>query len=370
MNVKDLTTPCFLVDIDILEENIRGFQRIADKNNTQLWPMLKTHKSTEITKMQIEAGAEGVLTGTLDEAEAVVDKLKVKKVMLAYPVLGRANLERVRRLSKKTHLYIAIDSLEVAESISEVIGDDTIEYLLIYDSGLGRFGVSIDRSLKLIKEISSLSNLRFAGVCTHTGQVYGVSDRSGIALSVKSEIEVTREIVELLRENNLSPQIVATGTTPTYSEAVKSDLITALRPGNYVFFDAIQVALGVAVESQCSLTVMATIVSHPREDLFILNCGSKCLGLDKGAHGSSLTRGYGIVKDHSELEITGLSEEVAKVQIKGKTNLKIGDILEIIPNHSCSAANMTSYLVGHRKGTVERYISVDMRGNSLKPCVK
>ncbi|MGL4634174.1 MAG: alanine racemase, partial [Cetobacterium sp.] len=98
----------------------------------------------------------------------------------------------------------------------------------------------------------------------------------------------------------------------------------------------------------------------------ILDCGSKCLGLDQGAHGNSLTKGFGIVKNHPELTVIGLSEEVAKVKKEGPSALKIGDKIEIIPNHSCSAANMTNYLIGHRAGTIEKIIEVDIRGNSRK----
>lgn len=369
MNIKDLTTPCFLVDLDIMERNIKKFQEIACENKTELWPMLKTHKSTEITRMQMEAGATGVLTGTLDEAEAVVEKVGVKRVMLAYPVLGEVNIKRVKELNKKAEVYIALDGIEGAREISHLLGGDEIKYLIIFDSGLGRFGVSPEKAASLVQEIERFQNLKFAGVCTHTGQVYGVSGKGDLPKVIEKEIETTQKVVKNLEEAGFKAEIVATGTTPTFFEAVKSETINASRPGNYVFFDAIQIALGAATVEDCSLTVMATILSQPREDLFILDCGSKCLGLDKGAHGTSLTEGYGMIKGHPELIMAGLSEEVAKVQITGKTNLKVGDRLEIIPNHSCSAANMTSYLTGHRGGQVERFIEVDIRGNSNKPKV-
>ncbi|MGL5573581.1 MAG: alanine racemase, partial [Cetobacterium sp.] len=67
-NISSLTTPSFLVNLDALENNIKKYQNLADENLVELFPMLKTHKSSEITKMQIEAGAKGVLVGTLDEA--------------------------------------------------------------------------------------------------------------------------------------------------------------------------------------------------------------------------------------------------------------------------------------------------------------
>ena len=364
-NISSLTTPSFLVNLDALENNIEKYQNLADENLVELFPMLKTHKSSEITKMQIEAGAKGVLVGTLDEAEAVVKKSGVTKVMLAYPVIGDSNLDRIITLSTQCELFVAFDNEIPAIELSKKLGTNTINYQIIINSGLNRFGVSPEESVNLYNSLQKYPNLVFKGISTHTGQVYGFS-KDHVNEITEKEINIMTLAKNLLVENGAIVEFVATGTTPTFENAIKSKEITVSRPGNYVFFDAIQVALGAAEEKDCALTVLATVVSHPSEDLFILDCGSKCLGLDQGAHGNSLTKGFGIVKNHPELTVIGLSEEVAKVKKEGPTTLKIGDKIEIIPNHSCSAANMTNNLIGHRAGTIEKIIEVDIRGNSRK----
>ena len=364
-NISTLTTPSFLVNLDALENNIKRYQILADENFVKLFPMLKTHKSSEITKMQIEAGATGVLVGTLDEAEAVIEKSGVTKVMLAYPVIGDKNLDRVIALSQQCELFVAFDNEIPAIELSKKLNKATVNYQIIINSGLNRFGVSPEESVNLYNTLKRYPNLIFKGISTHTGQVYGFS-KDYIDEITKQEISTMTLAKNLLTKNGANVEFVATGTTPTFTNAIKSDEITVSRPGNYVFFDAIQIALGVAEEKDCALTVLATVISHPSEDLFILDCGSKCLGLDQGAHGNSLTKGFGVVKNHPELTIIGLSEEVAKIKKEGPTTLKIGDKIEIIPNHSCSAANMTSYLIGHRGGTIEKIIEVDIRGNSKK----
>ncbi|MEG0069163.1 MAG: alanine racemase [Cetobacterium sp.] len=363
--ISKLTTPSFLVDLDALEKNIDMYQNLANENNVDLYPMLKTHKSTLITKMQIDRGAKGVLVGTLDEAESVVAKSGVTKVMLAYPVIGESNLERVIALNNICDLYVAFDNEIPAIALSEKLKDRTIKYQIIINSGLNRFGVLPEKAAELYNNLKKYSNLEFKGISTHTGQVYGFS-KNEIEDITNQEISTMSTAKNLLIEAGATVEFVATGTTPTFEKAIKSSDINISRPGNYVFFDAIQVALGAAKEKDCSLTVLATVISHPTEDLFILDCGSKCLGLDQGAHGNSLTKGFGIVKNHPELTVIGLSEEVAKVKKEGPSALKIGDKVEIIPNHSCSAANMTSYLIGHRNGNIEKIIDVDIRGNSKK----
>ncbi|WP_432205248.1 alanine racemase (plasmid) [Cetobacterium somerae] len=364
-NILSLTTPSFLVNLDALENNIKKYQNLAIENSVELFPMLKTHKSSEITKMQIDAGAKGVLVGTIDEAEAVVQKSGVTKVMLAYPVIGDSNLDRIIALNEKCELFVAFDNEIPAKALSEKLTNSTINYQIIINSGLNRFGVSPENSVTLFNSLNKYPNLIFKGISTHTGQVYGFS-KNEVKEITQKEIDVMTLAKNLLTKNGASVEFVATGTTPTFENAIKSSEITISRPGNYVFFDAIQVALGAAKENDCALTVLATVVSHPSEDLFILDCGSKCLGLDQGAHGNSLTKGFGIIKNHPELTIISLSEEVAKVKVDENTTLKIGDKIEIIPNHSCSAANMTNYLIGHRFGNIERIIEVDIRGNSRK----
>ncbi|MGL6167387.1 MAG: alanine racemase, partial [Fusobacteriaceae bacterium] len=332
-NILSLTTPSFLVDLDILENNIEKYQTLANENSVQLFPMLKTHKSSEITKLQIEAGAEGVLVGTLDEAETVIKNSGVKKVMLAYPVIGDSNLDRVIKLNNSCKLFVAFDNEIPATELSKKLKTNKISYQIIINTGLNRFGVSPEEAVNLFKSLQKYENLVFKGISTHTGQVYGFS-KDYIEEITKKEIDIMTLSKKLLIEVGANIEFVATGTTPTFEKAIKSEEITISRPGNYVFFDAIQVALGAAKEEDCTLTVLATVVSHPSEDLFILDCGSKCLGLDQGAHGNSLTKGFGIIKNHPELTIIGLSEEVAKVKKDGDTKLQIGDIVQIIPNHS------------------------------------
>ncbi|VEH38728.1 Predicted amino acid aldolase or racemase [Fusobacterium varium] len=78
MKKENLKTPAILLNLNALENNIKTYQKMCTNNGKELWPMIKTHKSMELLKMQIEAGATGALCGTLDEAEACC-KIGLKK---------------------------------------------------------------------------------------------------------------------------------------------------------------------------------------------------------------------------------------------------------------------------------------------------
>ena len=83
MNIKEIQTPAILIRKEAMENNLLKYQRKCDENKKELWPMIKTHKSTEICKLQEKIGATGFLCGTLDECEALcIDG--AKNIMYAY----------------------------------------------------------------------------------------------------------------------------------------------------------------------------------------------------------------------------------------------------------------------------------------------
>lgn len=367
MNINQLSTPSFLVDLGILENNISDMADACKQNGKQLWPMVKTHKSSMIAKMQHDAGAEGFLAGTVDEAEKLIES-GFKDIMLAYPVAGKQNIERLVELAKKARIIAAFDGEDAAKELNDALTEENIrmEYLIIIDCGLHRFGVGPKFAGQLQERLSRYGNLKLKGISTHPGQVYGAANMEEVECIARIETEALDMAVKSLKEKGFSADMVATGSTPTAKYVVKSDIVTALRPGNYVFYDNIQMALRVVPEERCSLTVLATVISQPNDEILIIDAGSKCFGLDKGAHGISLIKGFGYVKGHPELIVSDLSEEVAKIKIDGNTDVKVGDKLEIIPNHACSSANMTSFLIGHRNGTIEKTVYIDARGGAVR----
>lgn len=368
MNIYKLQTPSFLLNLEVLERNLKNVQRLCDENNKELWPMTKTHKSTDIAKIQREYGAKGFLVGTIDEAETFIEA-GISNITIAYPVVSHENIKRVIELAKKARIILSFDGEDGARIFDNELKkeDLTMEYFVIINCGLNRLGVKPENAVELARNLSKCTNLKLVGISTHPGHVYGVSSSQEISKVSKEESTSLKIAKDALMQNSFNVEMIATGSTPTFFD-IASDLeINILRPGNYAFNDNIQLSLNVCKESDCALTVLGTIISKPNDNLFIIDVGSKCLGLDKGAHGNSLISGFGRIKGHDELVIIGLSEEVGKVEIAGKTDLKVGDKIQIIPNHSCSAANMTNYMIGFKNDKVERIIEVDVRSNSKKP---
>lgn len=367
MKKENLKTPAILLNIDALENNIKTYQKMCDDNGKELWPMIKTHKSKELMQMQLDAGATGALCGTLDEAEMCCE-MGMKKIMYAYPVASKESIERVIELAKKSDFIIRLDNLDGAKMINNMAlnAGVVVNYTIIVDSGLHRFGVPVEKVTAFADKLKEMKGLRLKGISSHPGHVYAAACEDEVHKYVVDECETLTKAKKYMNDAGYELEYVTSGSTPTFAESVKNENINVFHPGNYVFLDSIQLSIKKAEIKDCALTVYATIISHPSEDLFICDAGAKCLGLDQGAHGNSSIVGFGTVIGHPEIVVDGLSEEVGKLHVHGTTDLKVGDKIEIIPNHSCSTANLCSFYTVVKNGEAVRSIPVDVRGNSFK----
>ena len=138
----------------------------------------------------------------------------------------------------------------------------------------------------------------------------------------KDEAGTLRNLVERCRREGIPIEEVSAGATPPARFSLQQDGFTEFRPGNYVYFDRTQVALGAATLDDCALTVMARVVSKPAADRIIFDSGSKTLTND-GARGFTPAPGFGVVlKDDgtadTNLLIERLSEEHATVKVVGR----------------------------------------------------
>ena len=161
---------------------------------------------------------------------------------------------------------------------------------------------------------------------------------------------------------------ISVGATPTARFSATIDGITELRPGNYIYFDRTQVSLGAATWDDCALTVLARVVGRPAPDRIILDCGSKTLTTDLARGGT--VPGHGAVlrevddpRPDESLVIERLSEEHATVRARdGQSRLAPGDVVRVVPNHSCVVSNLMDAVWLVRGGEVTGQLAVAARG--------
>nr|MBO2471428.1 amino-acid racemase [Bacillota bacterium] len=366
MFVHELETPVTIVDLDVLERNIASMAALCRAGGVALRPMIKTHKSPFIARRQMEHGAVGVLVATLDEAEEMA-RAGIADITVAYPLVNPEQRKRLRRLAERVKLTVSVDSVAAVQAFSAVFGPAAqagrppVDVLIIIDSGGRRLGVTPDVAVEIARAIVAAPGLRLAGVATHPGHVYGCSSPAEVEAVAAQETGAVLAAAEKLRAAGFAVSTVAVGSTPTARFSSKTPGITEIRPGNYVFYDAIQVALGSATLDDCALRVLGTVLSRPTPRTAVVDVGSKMLSSDKGAHGLELVRGYGVVVGHPDVVVERVSEELAVLSLPPESPLQVGDRIEIVPNHACTACNLVDALVGVRDGVVETVIPVTAR---------
>ncbi len=365
--LQDIDTPQVVVFKEILLQNIRDMQKFADESNVKLRPHIKSHKIPEIAKIQIDEGARGITVSKLGEAQAMINS-GVDDVFIAYEIVGETKINRLIELTRKARVCVAVDSLENASELNRAFAAKglTLDVLLEIDVGLKRCGVKPSQdAIQLAKQITKLPNLNLKGIFTHAGQVYGALSYDEVVEIGRKEGETMVNLAKQMKKEGIELKEISVGSTPTAKISGKVKGITEIRPGNYVFYDAIQMGLGIVSARACSLRVVSTVISIPAKNRAVIDAGSKTLALDKGAHGVSVVSGFGYIRGYESLTITRLSEEHGIIEgTSTKDLLHIGHRIEIIPNHACPVINLTDEVAVIDGGEVKGFWKVLGRGKS------
>ncbi|MGZ4436620.1 MAG: alanine racemase [Nocardioides sp.] len=348
----DLPTPCLVVDLDRLDANVLAMAARARDLGVALRPHAKTHKSVEIARLQLAAGAQGLTVATVGEAE-VFAAAGVDDLFVAYPLwVDRAKGARLRALRDAgAAVVLGLDSAEAARTLAAQVPGATV--LVEVDSGHHRSGVT-PREAGLVADQALHVGLDVRGVFTFPGHSYA----PGVAADVAAQEELAlAAAVASLREVGADAAVVSGGSTPSIA-AMHGGVVTEMRPGVYVFGDAQQWELGSCGPEDVALTCLATVVSHAGGRV-VLDAGSKALGADRAAWST----GPGRLLDHPDARVEFLSEHHAVVGWPDHTPVPpLGSVVRVVPFHVCNAVNLADELVVVRDGHLETTWPVSARG--------
>jgi D-serine deaminase-like pyridoxal phosphate-dependent protein len=356
-----LDTPLIAVDLDLLERNIAEMASLAASYGVSLRPHAKTHKSPQIARMQLDAGAVGLTCAKLGEAEVLVDQGAVTAMLIAYPVVGDIKIQRLLRLLDRARVVVAVDAYQAAAPLSQAVStaERKLDIYLEVNTGQDRAGARAGQeAVELAVAIASLPGLRLTGVMTHEGHA-GFSAPDDIATIAENAGQALVDTAERIRGQGISLTHVSVGSTPASWFTPRVAGITEMRPGTYVFNDNNAFRHGRIGPDRCAARVVSTVVSRPAPDRAIVDAGSKALALDP----SPSHPGHGYIVGHPGVTIVRLSEEHGVVALPaGETGFEVGDRVEIIPNHICPAVNLTDELIMVRDGHVVDRWPVAARG--------
>ncbi len=346
-----VVTPCAVIDLDILERNLRRMALRMRKLKVKMRPHFKTHRCLQIAEIQRELTAPGFTVSTLHEAHVLQDA-GYRDLTWAFPVifstipLLRHHVSQSLRLVIDSHA--AIDALEKEFTVDE---DFFVHVWLKVDCGYHRAGVDprSPLAIELARRLQDSEVFKFDGILSHSGHAYAARGREALRAVAEQERAVMVEAAERLRHEGIEVPGVSIGSTPAMAVVDNLEGIDEVRPGNYVFYDYFQASIGSCEVGDCALTVLSSVVSaQPGAGHSVIDAGALSLSKDPGPE-EQQPRSYGrIFADydrselHPDLRIPSLSQEHGIVD----ASLEVGQRVRILPNHSCLVVpNFDYYIV-------------------------
>ena len=361
VRVSDLDTPAILIDLDIMERNLRKLADYSRQHGLRVRPHTKTHKIPALARQQIDLGAVGLTVAKVGEAEVMLSA-QPADLLIAYPTVGPRKLDRLMQVARQTAVTMSLDSVVVARQLSGAASAHEVEIgvLAEVDVGLGRVGVAPGQALvELVLGIAGLPNLRFDGIAFYPGQVKSLDEEGQQQLN--NVARLLEQTVEDLRRAGFSPRIVSGGSTPTLFHSYLLPGMNEVRPGTYIFNDRNTVLSGACALAECAASIMVTVVSTAKDGQMIVDGGSKTFSSDRPTAGDEVSFGHMVEAPHAVF--TRMNEEHGFVDIrKAGRAFEVGDRVRIIPNHICVAMNLHECVYGIRGDVVEQTWRVEGRG--------
>jgi len=330
MTKRDIDTPALLLDLDIVEENIRAMGEYFAARPQKLRPHFKTPKTVEVARRQLAAGAIGITASKLGEIE-VLARAGLGPVLLANQIAGPAKLDRFFKAAAQISLIGTIESefnLREFEAGAARAGR-TAEVIIEVDAGMHRCGTETPEETVELARRAIRAGLKYRGVMGYEGHAVLIADREKRIATAREALSTLSCHVEALRAAGLAPEIVSAGGTGTFDLAGNWPDVTEVQAGSYVFMDGsyrnVRPDLG-----RPALTLLATVISR-RGARAIIDAGMK-----------SLTNEFGppMIKG-TEIKVARLSEEHGHLAA-GESSLEPGSKIEIIPSHNDTTINLHS----------------------------
>jgi D-serine deaminase-like pyridoxal phosphate-dependent protein len=323
----ELDTPALCIDLDVLGANIEEAAALCRQNGVAWRPHAKCHKSPDIARRLLEAGAIGLTCAKLGEAE-VFAAAGVTDLLVANLLAGPRKVERLVALRRNADPLICLDHLDQAEPISRAMQTAglTVRALLEIDIGMQRAGVLPGKpAVELARQVAALPGVELAGIMGYEGHLLLISDQGEKAARICAALGQLVETKERLERAGIACPIVSCGGTGSLKFAVQQPGITEVQAGGLIFMDAFYRRQCHVEGFRYALSLLVTVVSRPAPDRAIIDAGRKTMNMELHLP---------LVMDREGIEVERLSAEHGILKLDpAAQDLKIGDRLELIPGY-------------------------------------
>jgi len=355
--LESLDTPSMIVDLDVMEENIRKLMSLLKPLGVNIRPHLKTTKSPILAQKLIDAGAKGGCVAKLSEGEVMVAE-GIKDILITCEIIGPAKVARLVELfSQNLDIKTVIDSEEGATAINEALAvsriKTPIQVLIDLDVGLHRTGVAPESALALAKHIANLPYLKLIGVQGYEGHLQHVHGREAREKECRASMAILVGTASMLRDNGFDIQVVTTGGTGTAEFCATTPGVTEVQPGSFIFMDS-DYRNAVGNYFAHSLTILSTVISKSGSE--------KQVTIDAGLKSLTTDSGFAEPKDMPGVTYSDAGDEHGWLRWKEGPDLPIGTRVKMIPSHIDPTVNLHDFYYAYRKGVIEEIWPVATRG--------
>lgn len=365
--LERIDQPVLLIDEEGTRKNIDRMVSTAHNNRVSFRPHFKTHQSAEIGEWFREKGVSRITVSSVEMAEYFADH-GWEDILLAFSFNPR-QLDRIQALARRIHLGVLLEN-EVALSRLDRSANFELAIWIKIDVGNHRTGLdwADEYSVSsLIARVREFNNLHCEGLLTHSGHTYHASNQTEVCSLFREGIERLEKLRGALEAGGHAGLKISVGDTPGCTLCRDWSGIDEVRPGNFVFYDAMQAAAGVCAFEDVSVAVACPVVAkHPDRREVVIYGGAVHLSKDyleiegKRSYGiPALQCGDRWGDPIENALVVGLSQEHGIVHIPGDVfeKISIGDLLFILPAHSCLTVQILgSYLTldGRKISTLNR----------------
>lgn len=287
---RELATPALVIDLNAFGRNLIAMQEHCNRVGLKLRPHAKTHKSVEIARRQIDAGAIGQCCAKLGEAEALADG-GIDGLLVTSPVVTAQAFARVAKLNRRlSDFMIVADSVACVEGYVQAgrASGKTLKMLVDVDIGLHRTGTRPgEAALELAKQVVASKDLQFMGLQGYAGQLQHVPEFPDRRTQSLAALKVLGETRDLLVANGIACPIVSGGGTGTYNIDAEARVFTELQAGSYIFMDKqyceVKIDNMAPLPFDSALFVQSTVISANMPGLVTTDAGLKSFATEAGS---------------------------------------------------------------------------------------
>jgi D-serine deaminase-like pyridoxal phosphate-dependent protein len=325
---SEVVTPALILDLPAARRNIAKMGERMRGLPADLRPHVKVHKSPELARMQIEAGAIGVSTATVWEAIVMV-RAGLDGVFVVNTVAGPEKLAALAVLAREADVMVAVDDAANAadHAAAARAAGSTLGVLVELDTGMDRAGVdTAGEAVELAARVAELDGLRLLGLSGYEGHCSLTPERELRHQRERTAMSFLVETAEAFRAAGLPCPIVSAGGTATWDWTASFPGVTESQAGSYVVMDNFHGAM--VGDFERAVTVLATVISRP-PDRVIVDSGNKSMGAPALA----------TIVGREELASFRFDEEHGIFAATPAAGLRVGDVVELAPGYAPGTVN-------------------------------